>query len=148
MSKPVSDDTLLNRYEPVTESGCWLWSGQIAPNGYGRMNATRIKTMYPHRFFYEKYKGSIPDGLTIDHLCRVRCCVNPDHLEAVTQRVNNLRSNNMAARHALTTHCPNGHEYTVKNTYRLKQNGGVIRKCKQCHAEIVRRCKQNKGGVL
>lgn len=116
---PVPTEELLSRYEPVTESGCWIWAGQIGPDGYARLNATRLSSIYAHRFFYEQYKGPIPHGLTIDHLCRVKCCVNPYHLEAVTQQVNILSGNNAAAQNAAKTHCPQGHEYTKSNTYRM-----------------------------
>ena len=70
--------------------GCWLWTGARTANGYGTMSAGGRygATLLAHRLAYEWYRGAIPDGLQIDHLCRVRHCVNPWHLEAVTQEVN------------------------------------------------------------
>jgi hypothetical protein len=72
------------------QSGCWLWQGKLQHNGYGR---TRVdgRVMYAHRAFYEMDRGPIPPGLVLDHLCRNRACVNPDHLQAVSYSVNNRR---------------------------------------------------------
>lgn len=90
--------------EPTT--GCWLWMGRREKKGYGSLhsNGTSYKA---HRVSYELVKGPIPAGLEIDHLCRVRCCVNPDHLEAVTHR-ENIRRAVMPGK-APTTICPAGH---------------------------------------
>lgn len=71
--------------------GCWLWTSVIAPTGYGMFAGGRGAMVYAHRWAYEATVGPIPDGLVIDHLCRNTRCVNPDHLEAVTQRVNTHR---------------------------------------------------------
>jgi hypothetical protein len=72
--------------------GCWIWCGQIHTGGkYGRTSLNGRK-VYAHRLMYEIYHGPIPDNLHIDHLCRNTLCVNPDHLEAVTQRENNIRA--------------------------------------------------------
>ena len=70
--------------------GCWLWQGALNHKGYGSFHA-RGKSYYPHRWSYEYHKGPIPDGMVIDHLCRVRHCVNPEHLEAVTLGENTIR---------------------------------------------------------
>jgi hypothetical protein len=70
---------------------CWLWTGTIANNGYGHIYREGGPLMTAHRLSYEVHVGPIPDGLTIDHLCRVRHCVNPDHLEPVTVAENNRR---------------------------------------------------------
>ena len=84
-----------------------------------------------HRFAYTEAKGAIEDGLTIDHLCRVKACVNPSHLEAVTLRTNILRGENTAAKNARKTHCHRGHPFNEENTYRVP--GG--RACRQCDVE-------------
>jgi hypothetical protein len=77
-------------------SPCWLWQGSISENGYGiKSNPVSRKKIYLHRLYYEKFKGLIPAGFQIDHLCRERRCVNPDHLEAVTQVVNIHRGENV-----------------------------------------------------
>ncbi len=71
-------------------SGCWLWLGEYNRNGYGRVKFAGRKLM-AHRVIYELVVDQIPDGLVLDHICRNRCCVNPDHLEEVTIRENTLR---------------------------------------------------------
>lgn len=107
------------------DNGCWLWAN-VAPNGYGKIQyrGSDGKLVYvsTHRLAYELLVGLIPAGLTIDHLCRVRNCCNPEHLEAVTQQENTRRAK------ALITHCPQGHEYTPENTYGAPAKRG----CKTC----------------
>ncbi len=85
------------KWTPVTESGCWLWLASTNHNGYGQFmfNKTMVRA---HRFAYELYRGPIPVGLQIDHLCRVRCCVNPWHMEPVTNRENSLRNGSASAK--------------------------------------------------
>ena len=97
------------------ESGCWLWQGTLAANGYGvlRVDGKNVKA---HRFSYELLRGPIPEGATIDHLCRVRSCVNPDHLEAVSFAENCLRGEGLPAQNFRKTHCQRGHEFTPENT--------------------------------
>lgn len=110
----------------VDESGCWLWTGRIADNGYGYTSAFS-KTWLAHRLSYTLCVGPIPQGLTIDHVyergCRHRHCVNPAHLEAVTLAENIRRAA------AVVTRCPRDHEYTPENTY-ITSCGG--RSCRIC----------------
>ncbi len=130
------------KWEAVTESGCWLWMGATNGVGYGtfyvrptdgafyvRPKCGRQRMTYAHRLSYELHKGPLPEGLTIDHLCRVRCCVNPGHLEAVTLRVNLLRGEGLPAKCAKKTHCPQGHPYDATNTHHHR-NGS--RQCREC----------------
>lgn len=119
----------------IAPSGHWIWTAHTLPNGYGQMDKK-----YAHRLSHEFYIGPIPEGMVIDHLCRVRNCVNPDHLQAVTQKVNMERGSASLAiarsnsrRGAERTHCPQGHEYSESNTrIELKPNGNVTRRCRTC----------------
>ena len=80
------------KIEVVTESGCWIWTGALSKNGYGNVHI-RPKNMVAHKAVYLLLRGPVPEGLDLDHLCRVRCCVNPYHLEPVTRFINLQRGN-------------------------------------------------------
>lgn len=112
----------------VRDDGCWEWTGTRLPAGYGSFWWDGRKS-YAHRFAHEAYIGPIPEGLTIDHLCRNKWCVNPAHLEAVTQRVNTLRAPGPASEHAAQVACIHGHPFDAVNTY-VAPNG--TRKCREC----------------
>lgn len=106
--------------------GCWLWHGKIESNGYGRFRAGGPQVSV-HRWSYEQVHGSIPEGLHLDHLCRVRNCVNPEHLEAVTCRENVMRSPVApAAINARKTHCTKGHPLDDKRICRVCR--AIVRK--------------------
>lgn len=107
------------------ETNCWLWTGTIRSGGYGRWPGE--KGSLAHRVSYELHRGPIPAGMQIDHLCRIRHCVNPDHLEPVTHAQNARRG-----AFATKTHCSNGHPYDAENTY-IDKTGS--RKCRACDRE-------------
>lgn len=110
---------------------CWLWtSTKTTTGGYGQYGIWRVGTFRAYRYAYELLVGPVPDGLVLDHLCRVRTCVNPDHLEPVTILVNNQRGEPPTR-----THCPYGHEYTPENTY-------VYNNCRGCRACRNRRSRE------
>ena len=95
-------------------SSCWTWAfADLKHGGYpSRVNPREGKKQAAHRHSYETLVGPIPAGLVIDHLCRNRACVNPDHMEPVTQREYILLGNSHSAVNARKTRCPQGHEYT------------------------------------
>jgi len=126
--------TVANKITATNERGCWLW-GRATTNGYGVVqHEGRIQRA--HRVVFLLLRGQIADGLELDHLCRSRACVNPDHLEPVKQKVNNLRSESASAKHARQTHCRLGHAFTAENTYIAKRAGGrEERFCRECCRE-------------
>lgn len=117
--------------------GCWLWTGTKHNEGYGRVSFRGTKA-FAHRTSYERFVGPIPEGLTIDHLCRNKSCVNPAHLEAVTRKENAFRGNCIAAQNANKTHCKNGHEFSPENTRRVRHRYGIGRACIACTREKAR----------
>jgi hypothetical protein len=119
------------------ESECWLWTDHIPPMGYGYFS-TKGTSRYAHRWSYEQFVGPIPTGLQIDHLCRVRNCVNPHHLEVVTGRVNILRGTSPPALNARKTHCLRGHPYSGDNL-RMKRGKRICRTCHNAHKRASRR---------
>lgn len=115
----------------VTDS-CWIWTGSVTDRGYGSSKRDG-RTVAAHRWVYEEMRGPIADGMTLDHLCRNKRCVNPDHLEPVT------RGENVRRHTRLTTTCPAGHDYTPENT---RINDGK-RRCRACQREAWRARKAN-----
>ncbi len=96
------------------DGACWIWQLRTTEDGYGKVQVNG-RTWLAHRASYTMFKGPIPEGLTIDHLCKNTLCVNPAHLESVTDIENKRRA--LALRKALKTHCKRGHERTPENTY-------------------------------
>jgi hypothetical protein len=100
-------------------NNCWNWTGSVN-DGYGQF--WYKKRVSAHRFSYELFKETIPQGLQLDHLCRNRKCVNPEHLEAVTTQINTVRGLTGKINHfnKNKTHCPKGHEYSGVNNKERK----------------------------
>lgn len=135
------------KFIPEPNSGCWLWVAGLNASGYGVFfegKKTRQNSL-AHRWAYKHFVGDIPDGLVLDHICGVRCCVNPDHLEAVTQSENLRRSDKLRAHYnkrRTQTHCARGHPFSGANVYTYETNGK--RYCKTCKRESHRRYRVEK----
>ena len=122
---PPLRERLLERISPEPNTGCWLWTGVLRNTGYGELSFQK-KKLLAHRASYEIFIGPIPDGLCLDHLCRQRSCINPDHLEAVSMRTNLLRGVGVGAVNAVKTHCPKGHPLADAYHYRGERH------CAEC----------------
>lgn len=116
------------KYEIDPVTGCWIWGDSTKPDGYGRFHykASGRRSVLAHRYAFEKLSGPIPEGLELDHLCRNKACVNPDHLEPVTHAVNVNRGSA-----ATKLYCVNGHPLFGPNM-RLDLKRGK-RHCKTCN---------------
>ena len=123
----------VNKEGPIPENRpelgpCWLWTDRPGTGGYARY-FKNPKSLMAHRFAYEEVIGKIPRGLILDHLCRVRHCVRPSHLEPVTHQVNILRGIGLTAQYAQKTHCRCGRPYDLTYT---RKNGRPFRDCHAC----------------
>jgi hypothetical protein len=117
---------------------CWLWTGPLDRDGYGITHAKGVRLA--HRLSWVLHRGPIPKPLQIDHLCRVRACVNPDHLELVTAVENVMRGQGPTAVHARQTHCINGHPFDELNTtVETSRDGRQRRRCRTCKTATDRR---------
>lgn len=143
-------------------SGCWLWKGASVQGTRGGRYAVLSRggeQKLAHRWVYEQAHGPIPEGLVLDHLCRNTLCVNPDHLEPVTNQENTLRgviSEVQTTRFEARTHCKRGHEMTEENTrlQRTRPKGRfnpdgtpyefVARRCRACESEQNRRQRERR----
>lgn len=132
--KPSADRMALFMAKVSREEGsdCWIWTGHVSKvSGYGQF-WDGSKVVGAHVFSFVNHKGPLPPKHEPHHKCKVRNCVNPDHLEAVTRRQNLMLSDTLVARKAAQTHCIHGHEFSSDNTYQ-KKNG--TRACRQCRAD-------------
>ena len=123
---------------------CWVWKLKpTSTTGYGRLDDTNA-SYSAHRISLEYYKGNLDSNLVIDHLCRNRICINPWHLEQVTNEENIKRGESSIAENKYKTHCPQNHEYTEENTYRDKKSKRYCKKCSKERRSRNRLAKQNK----
>ena len=132
-TKPTAEDRFWPKVDRRGPDDCWPWLASIHPDGYGRFGVNR-KIVPAHRFSWELANGRpVPEGRVIDHLCRNRACVNPAHLDPVTNHVNVvIRGFAPASLHLRKTHCIHGHEFTPENTRVRKTPWGTGRQCREC----------------
>lgn len=120
---------------PIPFCGCVIWMGALHPSGYGLARHDG-KCMNAHRAAWLRAGRDIPAGYTIDHLCRVKSCVNVDHLETVTRSENSKRTKGHRKTGPIKERCPQGHPYTEDNTeFRKDARGRLSRRCRRCHSE-------------
>lgn len=121
-------------------SGCWLWTGRRKDSGYGQSWLDGVQTN-AHRIAYIVWRGPVPDGLEVDHICHVRACINPDHLQLATRHENVRRQ----LRH-LAPHCANGHDRSV-HTVVVREGGRERRRCRACaRVTEARKAERRRGG--
>lgn len=120
----------------VDAAGCWNWQGSCRPEGYGSISVGG-QTRRAHRVAYETFVGAIPIGAQLDHLCRNRACVRPDHLEPVSAKEKTLRGVGAPANNARKTHCLHGHPLSGSNLYSHRGR----RACRACNVLAVKRYK-------
>ena len=131
-------DQLFDRKRP---NDCWIYNGNINPGGYGCFYPEGTVKIFAHRYAYSREYGAVPEGLVVDHKCRVRSCVNPAHLRAVTNSENTLCGIGPTAINARKTHCNRGHSLSGKNLY-VRFDG--FRKCRACHIIGAEKYRANK----
>lgn len=125
------------------EDECWTWQGAKSAFGYGRLTCRQAQ-LYAHRVSYENFVGPVADGLVVDHLCREPSCVNPAHLEPVTQRENCYRGTGFPMPNLHKTHCPKGHPYAGDNLYVNPKGHRFCRKCSKTNDAAWRRRKKER----
>lgn len=135
--KISTEERFWSKVRSTLSGECWLWTASVDRDGYGKFGQPDGGWVRAHRWAYEHLVGPIPDRLVVDHLCRVRNCVNPAHLEPVTIAENLRRS---PARNR--THCSCGHELTPDNIYTKPGTNG--RECRTCKREARRKYKARK----
>lgn len=122
-------DRFMEKVSPEPNTGCWLWVAHVSRDGYGRFGIGRT-AHEAHRVSYKLFNGEIHSDLCVDHMCRVRSCVNPDHLRLLT-RAENTR--NQVSANSLKEICKNGHELPLQQGRRV---------CKPCQAKASQRYRE------
>lgn len=123
----------MEKVSPEPNSGCWLWDAGISYQGYG-LFVYKGRARRAHRISYEIAHGTISESLQIDHLCRVRSCVNPEHLDLVTQQ-ENIRRGIVGENNRSKTLCPSGHSYSGDNLYVRPDGSRVCKSCRSRHSK-------------
>lgn len=135
--------------EEIARKDCWLWARTITNHGYGLHFYTidgKSKRISAHRLMYEQLVGAIPEGLVLDHLCRVRRCVNPEHLEPVTNVENIARG--LVSRNS-RPYCKRGHKFTKENSQWRSSGNRFCRQCNRDRLKIQRQVtKETKGDFV
>lgn len=133
----------LDRFvKKVSFDGCWNWKASKDNDGYGNF-WFKSKIYLAHRASYEMFVGSIQDGMTLDHICRNRSCVNPNHLRQMSLKENILCGDGVCAKKLKQTHCVRGHELSGYNLMNRVRNGNVNRSCRICKNERKREREKN-----
>ncbi len=135
-------------FEPM--SGCWIWTASLNHDGYGMVwDGTLGKHTSAHRLVYRLLQDDIDQELELDHLCRLRCCVNPDHMQQVSHRENVLRGVSVIADRAQSTHCKHGHLLSGDNLRMREKTVGYTkyqtRVCRECNKIASKRWKDEHG---
>ena len=128
-----TNKSALDRFWPKVQKtdSCWIWTKALNDAGYGLFGSPAGYSRLAHRFAYQVLIGQVPKGLVLDHLCRDRRCVNPEHLEPVTLTENKRRGLNFRLINGMDDSCINGHKYTPSNTYVNPNKAGDVR-CIRC----------------
>lgn len=143
ISRPIEERFFERVQEPFdVQNDCWMWTGSKTGNGYGQVWLNTKEKEAAHRVAYKMFVGPIPEGFHVDHLCRNRLCVRPDHLEPLSAHLN------IGQWHRARTHCRKGHPYDRENTrYRLREDR-IYRQCRICDREGRRGLRTRKRGLI
>ena len=149
MNKTSIKDRFDEKWMPEPNTGCWLWVASIGSHGYGQIHANGYPVL-AHRLSYEMHRETIPEGMTIDHLCRQKVCVNPDHMETVTLAENLRRADHKAGipkGRYKATHCAKGHSYLITAKFNRSERRRYCSVCYRDNQDRKRLEKKLKQGV-
>lgn len=137
-NRNIHPDQRFDKKIRMLANGCWEWiAGKT--NGYGVLSIRHDLHVKAHRYAFERYRGYIPDGMQLDHLCRNPLCVNPWHLDPVSCKENLRRSPAQpTTKNAAKTHCARGHAFSEENTYKTPIGGRACRECKKLSIQRVK----------